>query len=74
MIQITVNGVFAETNYRSHVFRSFCRTFVIVPVGSGWSIFSDMLFVTVASDELILVIIVFFELKLGFFIYIYFKL
>lgn len=55
MIQIVVNGVFAETNHRLHVLRSFCRTFIIVPVGSGWSILSDMLFVTVTSDELNLV-------------------
>jgi len=58
MVQIVVNGVFAEdfkeTNYR-HVYRSFCRTFCIVPIGSGWSIISDMLFVTTVTDELLLV-------------------
>jgi len=58
MIQIVLNGVFAEdfkeTNHR-HVYRSFCRTFCIVPVGSGWSIISDMLFVTIVTDELLLV-------------------
>lgn len=58
MIQIIVNGVFAEdfkeTNIR-HVYRSFSRTFSIVPVGTGWSIISDMLFVTVVSDEILLV-------------------
>ncbi|XP_060865132.1 nuclear RNA export factor 1-like [Metopolophium dirhodum] len=57
MVQIVVNGVFAEdfkeTNYR-HVYRSFCRTFCIVPIGSGWSIISDMLFVTTVTDELLL--------------------
>ncbi|KAE9523233.1 hypothetical protein AGLY_016369 [Aphis glycines] len=57
MIQIILNGVFAEdfkeTNHR-HVYRSFCRTFCIVPVGSGWSIISDMFFVTLVTDELLL--------------------
>lgn len=51
-----MNGVFAEDfkdiNHRP-VFRSFCRTFNIVPVGGGWSLLSDMLFVTVVSDELL---------------------
>lgn len=58
MIQIVVNGVFAEdfkeTNVR-HVYRSFSRTFSIVPVGNGWGIISDMLFVTVVTDEILLV-------------------
>jgi len=58
MVQIVLNGVFAEdfkeTNYRQTC-RSFCRTFCIVPVGSGWSIISDMLFVTIVTDELLLV-------------------
>lgn len=58
MVQIVVNGVFIEdykeTNIRQ-VFRSFCRTFCIVPVDSGWRILSDMLYVTVVSDELLLV-------------------
>lgn len=58
MVQIVVNGVFAEdfieTNHR-HIFRSFCRTFCIIPFGNGWSIISDMIFITVVSDELLLV-------------------
>lgn len=58
MIQIVVNGVFAEdfkeSNHRP-IFRSFSRTFCIVPVGSGWSILSDLLFVTIVSDELLIV-------------------
>lgn len=57
MVQIVVNGVFCEdfkeTNYR-HVFRSFCRTFSIVPVGGGWSILGDMFFLTTVNDELLL--------------------
>ncbi|XP_050058015.1 nuclear RNA export factor 1-like [Aphis gossypii] len=57
MVQIVLNGVFAEdfeeTNYR-HVFRSFSRTFCIVPVESGWRIISDMLFITTVNDELLL--------------------
>lgn len=64
MIQIVVNGVFVEefkeTNIR-HVYRSFARTFSIVPVGNGWSIISDMLFVTVVSDEILLVSKMWFE-------------
>lgn len=54
-IQIVVNGVFAEDYKETHnrpVFRSFCRSFSIVPIGEGWSIMSDMLFVTLATEEL----------------------
>lgn len=61
MVQIIVNGVFAE-DYELHkrlTLRSFCRMFAIVPVGSGWSILSDMLFVTLTNNELYLVIFVF---------------
>jgi len=58
MVQIVVNGVFVEdykeTNIRQ-LYRSFCRSFCIVPVESGWRILSDMHFVTVVSDELLLV-------------------
>ncbi|KAL4152884.1 hypothetical protein QTP88_000717 [Uroleucon formosanum] len=57
MVQIVVNGVFAEdfkVTDRRHIYQSFCRTFCIVPVGSGWSIISDMLFVTIVTDELLL--------------------
>ncbi|XP_025202678.1 nuclear RNA export factor 1-like [Melanaphis sacchari] len=57
MVQIVLNGVFSEdfkeTNYK-HVFRSFCRTFCIVPVGNGWSIISDMFFITIVTEELLL--------------------
>ena len=58
MVQIVLNGVFAEdfkeTNNR-HIYRSFCRTFCIVPVGGGWSIINDMCFITTVTDELLLV-------------------
>lgn len=58
MAQIVVNGVFIEefkeTNIK-HVYRSFSRAFFIVPVGKGWSIMNDMLFVTVVSDEILIV-------------------
>lgn len=58
MIEIVVNGVFAEnfisTNKR-HLFRSFCRTFCIVPFNEGWSIISDMLMVTSITDEILVV-------------------
>ncbi|VVC28362.1 Hypothetical protein CINCED_3A015947 [Cinara cedri] len=54
LIQIVVNGVFAE-NYKENqqrpLFRSFCRAFSIVPFGNGWSILSDMLFVTLVNEE-----------------------
>ncbi|KAF0758606.1 nuclear RNA export factor 1-like isoform X2 [Aphis craccivora] len=53
MVQIVLNGVFEETNDR-HVFRSLCKPFCIVPVGSGWSIISDMLFITTITGELLL--------------------
>lgn len=58
MVQIVVNGVFAENveeNYPKYLFRSFCRTFCLVPDGSTWRILSDMLFVTVVSNEIIMV-------------------
>ncbi|KAF0769185.1 Uncharacterized protein FWK35_00007315 [Aphis craccivora] len=52
MVQIVLNGVFyedfKETNDK-HVFRSFCRTFCIVPVGNGWSILSDIFFITTVT-------------------------
>ncbi|XP_050527451.1 nuclear RNA export factor 1-like isoform X2 [Daktulosphaira vitifoliae] len=54
MVQIIVNGVYVEDFdlHKRMTIRSFCRTFAIVPVGSGWSILSDMLFVTLANNEL----------------------
>ncbi|CAI6357453.1 unnamed protein product [Macrosiphum euphorbiae] len=61
MIQIVVNGVFVENfienNYYdkfTHTYRPFCRTFCLVPVGSGWSIISDMLYVTKVTHALLL--------------------
>lgn len=58
MIQVVVNGVFIEEFNKTsikHVCRSFSRAFFIVPYGNGWRIINDMLFVTIATDELILV-------------------
>ncbi|XP_029344670.1 nuclear RNA export factor 1-like [Acyrthosiphon pisum] len=56
MVQIVLNGVFVEdfkeTNCK-HTCRSFCRTFCIVPVGNGWSIISDMLFITTITEDLL---------------------
>jgi len=55
MVQIVLNGVFAEDIKETkdrHIFQSFC----IVPVGSGWSILSDMFFITTVTEELLLVI------------------
>ncbi|XP_060870754.1 nuclear RNA export factor 1 [Metopolophium dirhodum] len=56
LVQIVLNGVFVEdfkeTNYK-HICRSFCRTFCIVPVGNGWSIISDMLFITTITEDLL---------------------
>ncbi|KAE9530577.1 hypothetical protein AGLY_011039, partial [Aphis glycines] len=54
LLQIVVNGVFAEETNDKHIFRSFCRTFCLVPVGSSWNIISDMLFITTVTDELLL--------------------
>ncbi|XP_025191697.1 nuclear RNA export factor 1-like [Melanaphis sacchari] len=57
MIQIVLNGVFAE-DFKIYdfnpLYRSFCRTFCIVPFGNGWSIISDMFFITIVTDELLL--------------------
>lgn len=50
-----VNGVFAEEfneNHNYQVFRSFSRTFSLVPAINGWIILSDMMFVTLVSSEL----------------------
>jgi len=50
-----VNGVFAEEfneNHNWQVFRSFCRTFSLVPSVKGWIILSDMMFVTLVSSGL----------------------
>lgn len=58
MVQIVVNGVFAENFKESdhkYLFRSFCRTFCLMPDGSKWRILSDMLFVTVVSNEITMV-------------------
>ncbi|XP_060842102.1 nuclear RNA export factor 1-like isoform X1 [Rhopalosiphum padi] len=57
MVQIVLNGVFAEDfkeTHCRHIYRSFCRTFCIVPVGSGWSIISDMFFITLVTKEILL--------------------
>lgn len=61
MVQVVVNGVFAEdyAENKRPLFRSFSRTFCIVPVGSGWSIISDMLFITTVTDEILIVRILF---------------
>lgn len=61
MVQIVVNGVFAEdydAESKKRLFRSFSRTFIIVPVGGGWSILNDMLFITVVTDEVFIVSVV----------------
>lgn len=55
MVQIVVNGVFAENFEESdpmYTFRSFCRTFCLVPDENSWRILSDMLFITVVSNEI----------------------
>lgn len=49
-----MNGVFAENYVETQqrpLFRSFCRAFGLVPFESGWSIFSDMLFITEVTDD-----------------------
>ncbi|KAE9534786.1 hypothetical protein AGLY_008078 [Aphis glycines] len=55
IIQVVVNGVFAEEfneNHNHQVFRSFCRTFSLVPAKNSWMILSDMMFITLVSSEL----------------------
>lgn len=49
-----VNGVFIEVN-EEKIFQSFCRLFCLVPIEEGWCILNDMLFVTLVSDELLVV-------------------
>ncbi|XP_050434890.1 nuclear RNA export factor 1-like [Adelges cooleyi] len=55
MVQIVVNGVFAEgyVNNDKLLLRSFSRIFAITPVGNGWSILSDMLFITGTDFEMV---------------------
>lgn len=58
MIQISVTGVFVDRyniKSRTQTFRSFCRVFCILPLESGWSILNDMLFVSPAPYDVILV-------------------
>lgn len=55
MIQIVVNGVFIEEHKEIDerpLFRSFSRTFCLIPFNNGWIIISDMLFITLVTDEL----------------------
>ncbi|XP_022175908.1 nuclear RNA export factor 1-like isoform X2 [Myzus persicae] len=55
IIQVIVNGVFAEEfneNHNYQVFRSFSRIFCLVPAVNGWIILSDMMFVTLVTSEL----------------------
>lgn len=61
MIQIVVNGVFAENfqeTARRHTFKSFCRTIFLVSNENVWKILNDMLFVTNVNEELYLVSII----------------
>lgn len=59
-----MNGVFNEIDNKS-VFQSFCRIFCIVPIGEGWRILNDMLFMTLVSDELLVVSkLIYFYLKI----------
>ncbi|KAE9530486.1 hypothetical protein AGLY_010948 [Aphis glycines] len=51
LLQIVVNGVFAEETNDKHIFRSFCRTIYLVPVGSSWNIISEMFFITTESSK-----------------------
>ncbi|XP_050438937.1 nuclear RNA export factor 1-like isoform X2 [Adelges cooleyi] len=55
MVQIVVNGAFAEEyiDNKKLTLRSFSRIFAITPVGNGWSIISDMLFITAANMEML---------------------
>ncbi|XP_050530876.1 nuclear RNA export factor 1-like isoform X2 [Daktulosphaira vitifoliae] len=57
MVQIVVNGVFSEYYYNNSkpLFRSFCRTFNVIPTGDGcWRILNDMFCVTTANNESII--------------------
>jgi hypothetical protein len=67
-----VNGVFAEEfneNHNCQVFRSFSRTFSLVPAVNCWIILSDMMFITLVSSELMEVS----KLFLVYFLKVYYK-
>lgn len=58
MIQIVVNGTFAENydeNRYRNVYKSFCRSFCVVPDGKSWLILNDIIFITGVSDEIMIV-------------------
>lgn len=54
MISLTITGMFKElkgNGNRTMPIRSFFRTLIIVPAGSGFCIINDALHVTNATDE-----------------------
>lgn len=51
MIIFTLTGVFKEPDTKSTTVRHFFRKFILVPIGSGFSIVNDMLFVTNATPK-----------------------
>nr|CAD7440985.1 unnamed protein product [Timema bartmani] len=51
LIMLCVTGLFREPEQKTPPIRSFMRTFVIVPVGSGFCIINEELFITCATTE-----------------------
>uniref|UniRef100_A0A1B6IB65 NTF2 domain-containing protein n=1 Tax=Homalodisca liturata TaxID=320908 RepID=A0A1B6IB65_9HEMI len=51
IIMLTVTGVFREVGERKYPLRSFHRSFVIVPVGSGFCIINELLHITPATSD-----------------------
>jgi hypothetical protein len=51
MIIFTLTGVFKEPNAKMTPTRHFFRKFILIPLGGGFSIVNDMLFVTNATPK-----------------------
>jgi nuclear RNA export factor len=50
LMSITLTGVFREPSTKGVPVRHFVRKFVLVPIGTGFCIINEMLFVTNASS------------------------
>jgi len=51
MIIFTLTGVFKEPDTKGSAMRHFFRKFILIPVGAGFSVVNDMLFVTNATQQ-----------------------
>lgn len=48
---LSVTGVFRELGDKKYPMRSFHRSFVIVPVGTGFCITNEMLHISLATSD-----------------------